>query len=220
MKIKDLEQKERVPYYTKSSVNFAYFYRACAYRWEETADPERKDEASFLTEKEAIEYTDNLNLEVGFRGVVERCEILISDFDEDEEFNLDDLIYKHLSYFESNEIYSTNEFTGKSIEGSIIIEWSYEKYVGYARNLINIGVGGTYPFHELKTESDMITGNEERTFRSNYSVLLSKEEVKDSGDLLAERIMEELETSHWKWNYFKNNSESAYINERIQEITA
>ena len=83
-------------------------------------------------------------------------------------------------------------------------EWSWEKYVGYARNLLNIGIAGQSPFHDFETETDLISGSEERTFRSNYSVLLTKEEISEAADL-RDAAETELNRDYWKWNNFKNN---------------
>jgi len=72
-------------------------------------------------------------------------------------------------------------------------------------------------FTDFTTEADLITGNEDSTFRSNYSVLLTKDEVEDA-DNKREAVEEELERGHWKWNYFRNNPNSYHITERLDEL--
>ena len=64
------------------------------------------------------------------------------------------------------------EYDYKSIAGDIIVTWEWEKYVGYCRNLKSIDYG-----IEGKTEKDLITGNEQRTFRSNHSILCKAKDL-------------------------------------------
>lgn len=207
MKIKELEQYKKTTYWSKGEeIPFACWYVGKSYRWEESANPIIVDEEVFKTEDEAIEYVNGLKLDVGFRGVVDKVEFELSDYDQED--SIDDVKRYDL---EAEEVYSTDVFEGEDITGAIIIRWSWEKYVGYARNLLDIGVAGEYPFHDLKTEQDLITGNEESTFGDNYSVLVSAEDVKNCS------IEEEL-NSGWKWNYFKNNPSS--FKEEILEISA
>lgn len=215
MNIKDLETAFRVPYYTKEEVEFAYFYRAMQYRWEHTVDPEIDFLKNFETEEEAMAYIDTLSPIVGFREVVERVEIDPEEFTEDDD--LSDIDYKDCGYFEVEEVYSTGVYEGEDITGAVIIEWSWEKYVGYARNLLSIGVAGEWPFENFKSEVDLISGNGDSTFKSNYSLLLTKEEKENAEDL-EEAISEELQKGYWKWNSFKNNPSSKIINEKIKEL--
>src|SRR5690606_19955023 len=106
-------------------------------------------------------------------------------------------------------VWTSDTFEGNNITDAIIIEWNYEKYVGYARNLVAIGVAGIHPFHNFKTEKDLISGNEESTIKSNYSVLLKIEEVEElEPEEIRELIEERLNEESWKWNYFKNNPNS------------
>lgn len=206
MKIKELEQYKKATYWSKGEeIPFACYYVGKSYRWEESADPITDDEKEFKTKEEAIEYVNGLTLEVGFRGVVDRVEFELSGYSQED--NIDDVESFDL---EIEEVYSTDEYKGKDITGSIIIRWSWEKYVGYARNLLDIFIAEDYNF---KTEADLITGNEESTFRDNYSVLLFAEDVKNGS--LEEKIEEEL-SNGWKWNYFKNNPSS--LKEEIEEL--
>jgi hypothetical protein len=190
-----------------------FVYVACGYRWEQTPDPIKEDVKEFADEDEAIAYAEKLDLSIGFQSTVDKYTFRAEDFEEGEELELrqaidnEDIFYGEVNY-------------GKEITDAIIIEWSYEKYPGYARNLLDIGVGGGHPFWLLEHEADLITGNEESTFRSNYSVLLTKEEVEvcETPEELEVKIFEELCEGHWKWNYFKNNPQSAHIAEKINEI--
>ena len=193
-------------------------YKAQQYRWEETADPETDDEEYFFTEVEAKEYLETINMNIGFQGIVDKFEFEYADFNSEFEFGSEGDIWDFLpsnTYPET--IYYGDVFEGEDITGAVIVRWSYEKYVGYCRNLQDIGIAGEYPFHEFKTEKDLIIGNEESTFRSNYSVLLTKDEV-DSADNIKEAVEEELQNDSWKWNYFRNNPNSYHISERLDEL--
>jgi hypothetical protein len=193
-------------------------YKAQQYRWEETADPQTEDEAYFFTQEEAEKYLETINLTIGFQTQVERIDFEYADFNWEIPFGADKEIVDFLpSRLDFDTVYYGDLFEGEDITGAIIVQWSYEKYAGYCRNLQDIGIAGQYPFHELKTEKDLITGNEESTFRSNYSVLLTKDEVEGASDI-KEAIEEELMRGHWKWNYFRNNPNSYHIVERIDEL--
>lgn len=214
VRIEDLEKSE--------CGNIAYFYQAYGYRWEESCNPIIEDQETFLSEDLAKEYLKNLSLSIGFRGIVSRVEIsleelLESEFNEDGCVDLDMLSYKTLSHFEATEIFDNGEFDGDSIVDSIIISWSWEKHVGYCRNLMDIGIAGEGFFGKFLTEKDLITGNEESTFSRNYSVLLTKQEVEEADDI-QEAINDALNQGNWKWNCFKDNPKSAVIQDKIQNL--
>lgn len=204
--------------FDKKGNKYLSIYRAQQYRWEETADPETGDEAYFFTEEEAKEYLDIINMNVGFYPIIDKIDFEYADFNNEIEFGFEGEIADFLpSRLDWETVHRGDLFEGEDITGAIIVRWSYEKYVGYCRNLQDIGIAGEYPFHEFVTEKDLITGNEESTFRSNYSVLLTKDEV-DSADNIKEAVEEELQKGHWKWNYFRNNPNSYHIVERLDDL--
>ena len=173
-------------------------YKVQEYRWEETCDPQIEVIGEFETFEEAEKcYNEFENHTVGYTLQIEKL-----TFDEDS------------ALIDTETVVESPEYKGEDIEGAIVIQWSYEKYVGYARNLEAIGIAGEYPFHELKYESDLITGNEDSTFRPNFSVLFSPEK---SLEVTKEDIEDEL-GSGWKWNYFKRNPNSEDIQEEIEKI--
>jgi len=173
-------------------------YRVQEYRWQETADPQIEVIGTFESLAEAEICLNNFEIQtVGFSLQIEKF-----TFDEDDEL------------IDVETVLDSGEFQGEEIIGAIIVQWSYEKHVGYARNLKAIGIAGEYPFHNLKYESDLITGNEDSTFRDNFSVLFSPEKAKT---VTEEEIYDEL-GSGWKWNYFKNNPNSEHIQQEISNI--
>lgn len=204
------EQFASPTYYSKgANVEQMRIYAAMAYRWEDTADPIIEDREVFFSKEEAEEHADNLDLEIGFSAQIQTITFTKEDFekafdDQEEDIELDSLDYKTISSYDIVETDTLRTNNGNDITGAIIVEWSWDKYPGYCRNLSSIGIAGEFPFHDIKTEEDLITGNEDRTFLSNYDVLLSAEEVSNSAGLV-EDIKEALNNNTWKWNYFKNN---------------
>ena len=101
--------------------------------------------------------------------------------------------------FDDAETFETIEPEYDSIEGDVIVGWSWEKYIGYCRKLEGLHFG-----RYKETEVDLITGNEESTFRSNYSILCKASELEGlTEDEKVEYIENELNNGSWKWSYFK-----------------
>lgn len=187
----------------------------------------------FFTEKEAEYYANIREVNVGNSNVIQTWEAEKSAFTDDmfqEEFySLEDLFNKHseLFDFQDEEIIKYNE--GKDITGGIVVAWDWQKYTGYCRNLEGVGVAGldgTSGYYNLKTEADLITGNDEDTYRTNYSLLLSREEIKEelgynyTEEELEELIDDRLENGNlWIWNDFKNNPNSEHVRKDIEEVT-
>lgn len=120
-------------------------------------------------------------------------------------FDLTDRICDEAQY------HSSIEPKGCPIEGDIIVKWNFEKYVGYARNLTGLRFG-----EQNETEYDMVTGNEESTFRTNYSVLIEASELDGlSQSEKVEKIKEALSLPHWKWNYFNTPKFDTLIKDHL-----
>jgi hypothetical protein len=207
--------------YSGQETKYFRIYSAFATRWVESADPIIEDAEMFFSENEAIEYAKSLSLEVGFSAVIETIifeyEDLNESFDFGEEFELDDLNFKTINSFDPQGENTIASNKGRSLDGCLLIEWSWERYPGYARNLLNIGFAGEYPFYDFKNEVDLISGNEDRTFRSNYNILLTKEEVAGTDPKYLEHfIHEELDKAHWKWT--GAGADSNFISDQISEV--
>lgn len=190
-------------------------FRACTFIWiDRNSDPEFESEKFFTDLKEAEKYAKGLKVQVGWASQVDEYKFNVSEFDG----NLDEIELENFENefdcLEIETVYEGETNKGEYVGRAVIIQWSYEKYVGYARNLLDIFVGSD---HNLNFESDLITGNEDTTFRSNYSVLLTEKEVEESVDLETD-IIEALNNGKWKWNHFKNNPLSAWVADKVENI--
>ena len=120
------------------------------------------------------------------------------DYEDGENFNAYDNEYEYI------------EHDYESLEGCILVAWSWQTHVGYCRKLHEV----FRPYSCFKTTKDLISGNEERVFATNYSILLTKEEVESKNwdgfsysPTLAEKIADRLNNGSWKWERFQTISE-------------
>lgn len=222
MKLTDLEQIEY------NGEQYLVVYKAQQYRWENSVDPEIEDVKYFIDENEAKVYAEeDILLNIGFESQVEnRCLETSSLSQDDWEREFDDVEeiveeYKFDDYVETQTI---DYNKGKDITGAVVVEWNWEKYPGYCRNLTDIGIAGEGIFYSLKNEDNLITGNEENTWRKNYSLLLTKEEIKEFSEIyqkedsLKEVLYEKLYDSGWQWNDFGHNPNSKQIRDKICKL--
>lgn len=198
MKIKDLNYISNRGY---------IFYEVASERFEENG--ERKVDEAFrcATYEEAKSEAESMKLDVGYSAVI--YAIYLSNVTKEaEDVEFDDVEEIFDEYFEDldiefDEYVKTEE--GKSIEGAIIIKWEWHRYVGLSRNFLDVGIAGQYPYHNILKEIDLITDNEDRVFRTNYSVLATKEELEEYGtDILLRKMIE----GDWRWNNVQNVSDT------------
>lgn len=91
------------------------------------------------------------------------------------------------------EIPCANYDFDRSIEGAIIVVWSWHKYVGYAREF----KGLRYATYD---ETEKMLTKEDRTFVPQVDVVMTKEEVEACEDLQAELTKRLLGgRDQWKW---------------------
>ncbi len=202
------EKETFVHYWDKDEAIRYVFYKAMSYRWEdgETADPIRQDIKFFVNKEEAITYANGLSLEIGFNSVVDKLFISESDL-EDFESDFEGFDLPDLPAEVDDTIYWGEKNEGEDLEGSIIVVWNWEKYVGYAHNFERLRFA-----ERGETDNSINTGNLERTWRSNQSVLLSANKVEGlEGEELLEAVNEALSDGIWKWNRFKKNQTNAKI---------
>lgn len=113
-----------------------------------------------------------------------------SNFGEDEKIAV--AVYLQEKYDDTmEETPCANYDFDKSIEGSIIVVWSWHKHVGYARE-----------FKELRyatyDETEKMLTKEDRTFVPQVDIVMTANEVANS-KYLREELTEILQRDHWKW---------------------
>ena len=178
-------------------------FRSCQFMWEEFQDnPERDDIEYHFTEEKAIEAAGNIKLYLGFSPVVEKITIEYNDFNRAVEFGddieLDQFTEIGKGYYDTETVWEGIPNTGDSIEGSVVVMWSWEKYVGYSRKIEGLRFGG---YKEV--ESELILGNENSISRTNAEVLVSAEDLEGlTDDQKIDLIVQKLDSDAWKWSYF------------------
>ena len=81
----------------------------------------------------------------------------------------------------------------KKLEGSILVFWSWQTYVGYCRKCEEI----RYAYYD---EDEKICIKEDRTYRTQCDVLCTAEELEGlSKDDIMNLVNQKLGESHWKW---------------------
>lgn len=80
----------------------------------------------------------------------------------------------------------------KTLDGAIIVTWEWERYIGYARNIIGLRYG-----NDDDTEASLT--KEDRCYRPQCDVVLTKDEVDGCEDLEEALRHELLESRDWKW---------------------
>jgi len=80
----------------------------------------------------------------------------------------------------------------KSLEGSVLVFWSWERYIGYARKFIEL---------RRATSSDTVAmlTKQDKVFATQCDVLLTADEVSEAGDDLHEVMLDKLQDGSWKW---------------------
>lgn len=79
-----------------------------------------------------------------------------------------------------------------SIDGAILVCWSWQRYVGYSRKCEEV----RYAYHN---ETEKLLTKQDRTFVSQYDIVMTKEEVEQSQDLAADLTERLLERGDWRW---------------------
>lgn len=79
----------------------------------------------------------------------------------------------------------------KTLEGAIIVCWSWQTHVGYARKCEALRYGYSDDTESLLTKEDCC-------YRTQCDVVMTADEVDSCADL-AEALMDKLHDSSWKW---------------------
>lgn len=109
-----------------------------------------------------------------------------------------------LHYHEGNEWvddecdnYEELTYQYKDISGALVVDWSWQTHVGYARKFIGIRYVSEYD----AVHDDSLLIEKDQIFVPQSSLLLSVADIQEAKNLgvLAEQIEEELFDNSWKW---------------------
>ena len=81
----------------------------------------------------------------------------------------------------------------KTLDGAIIVTWEWQTHVGYARKIIGLRYGNDDDTEALLTKED-------RCYRPQCDVVMTKEEVEECEDLEEALYGELLGKRDWKWS--------------------
>jgi len=80
----------------------------------------------------------------------------------------------------------------KTLDGCILVFWSWERYIGYARKCIEVR-------RAYSDEKESLLTKQDKVFATQCDILLTAEEVEQADDL-QEAVREAMERESWKWN--------------------
>lgn len=177
-------------------------------------DPKRTDLYLFLNRKDAENKAKNLSFD---NDIYNDCTIYQKNMTNDEVMSflsddiedMNDFIENYLTNPHYNrelkeEIrnYSDDEYFvesanydfDKSLDGAILIVWSWQRYTGYARKCEEI----RYAYYK---ETEEVLTKQDKTFVSQVDILLTAEEVNEceNDEELKERLLERSFDGTWKW---------------------
>ena len=212
MKIKDLKYISGRGY---------LFYEVSSERFEDGGNRKVDEAFRCATYEEAKSEAESMKLDVGYSAVIYDIYLPIDPEEvDDREFDdIEDIFDEYcdvLDDIEFNDFVKTEE--GKNIEGDVVIKWQWNKYVGYSRNFVGVGIAGKYPYNNIRKEIDLITDNEDCCYRDCYSVLATKEELEEYGEDVLMRNMIE---GDWRWNNVEDvsNIMSRFVKEELKDYT-
>lgn len=212
MKIKDLKYISGRGY---------LFYEVSSERFEDGGNRKVDEAFRCATYEEAKSEAESMKLDVGYSAVIYDIYLPIDPEEvDDREFDdIEDIFDEYrdvLDDIEFNDFVKTEE--GKNIEGDVVIKWQWNKYVGYSRNFVGVGIAGKYPYNNIHKEIDLITDNEDCCYRDCYSVLATKEELEEYGEDVLMRNMIE---GDWRWNNVEDvsNIMSRFVKEELKDYT-
>lgn len=188
--------------------------------YDKSCNPGSTDLYLFATEEEAEKYATSLDIDDDIYNIAELFEGELTDeeileltgYETIEEFNealaepySTDARVKNLGEDEKGEVAQAivddgnllrdvdcpNYDFDKSLEGAVLVFWSWERYIGYARKLIEVRRAYSDDTEALLTKQDKV-------FATQCDILLKADEV-EAADDLQEAIRERLEDGSWKW---------------------
>ena len=166
----------------------------------DSTQPEFGVRIEFCLDKADIS-PDDLD-DVDWDEVEELGEMAFDDSDLLEIFN------NHRDYEESIDV----TYDYKSVEGALLVFWSWNRYIGYARDLQEIREG-------YYSEDETLCIKKDKVFVPQCDVLIEKQELEglskqDRRALIEQRLGE----SHWKWTMKAEAYIRHYIRENFEKV--
>lgn len=186
---------------------------------EDYSDRKTDDVWRYASYDEAKEDAENVkHMPVGYSSVIYKLTIPMDVAKDIEYDDAEDFFEENIPEFDVEFLEHVKTEEGKNIEGSIIVKWQWNKYVGYSRNFVGVGIAGQYPYHNILKEIDLITGDEDRVFATNYSVLATKEELEEYG---TEVLLRNMIEGDWRWNNVQDVSDTMarFVKEDLKDYT-
>lgn len=157
-----------------------------------------------LTEQEILEITGYETIEDFNEALAESysTEARMKNFGEDEKTEVARAIMECST--DEHSVQCANYDFGKSLEGAILVFWSWERHVGYARKCIEIR-------RAYSDDTEAILTKQDRVFATQCDVLMTADEVAEA-DNLQEAIRKKLDDGSWKWN------NQSFVNSEIEKL--
>lgn len=154
------------------------------------------------------EFGENLLVSLASCDVDSEDVCYIEDYENEDESYLNTVL-KEIVEPKSNYDYLIDyavDYDYKSVLGAVLVFWSWQTYVGYARKCIEIRDGEF-------GETEEITLPVDHTYRTQCSILISADEAKnlsveDRRRLIEQRLLEE---KSWKWQNNVQNLIDRYM---------
>jgi hypothetical protein len=155
-----------------------------------------EDDILYLTGYETIEEFDEAMAEPY------STKARVKNFGEDEKSEVAQAIFENPT--DERPVECSNYDFDKSLEGAVLVFWSWERYIGYARKLIEVRRADSSDTEAILTKKDKV-------YTTQCDILLTAEEVENADDLKA-AIRERLDSCSWKW------TNTSFITEAIENI--
>ena len=143
-----------------------------------------------VDEAKILELTGFETIDEFDEALKESYSLSCSNFGEDELTAVCSYIIDEYEYTMQNVMCANYDFN-KSVEGAVIVVWSWQRYTGYARKCEELRYGQHGETEKMLTKQD-------RVFVSQCDVVMTKKEVEDCQDLSCE-LRERLLEKDWKW---------------------
>ena len=145
-----------------------------------------------LSEEEILDLTGYETIEEFNEALAEpySTKARVKNFGEDEKNEVAQAIF--YNPLDERSIECANYDFDKSLEGAVLVFWSWERYIGYARKLLEVR-------RAYSDDTEVLLTKQDRVCAIQCDVLLTASDVEEA-DNLNEAILERLENSSWKWN--------------------